>query len=119
MYHINLKNLEFFAFHGYYQEENLIGNNFTVDIKVSVIDEIFEHENLASIINYELIYEIVKTEMNQTQKLLETVLQNIENAVRALSIHIRAIEIHLTKQHLPIDGFIGQAMVSLTKEYES
>jgi hypothetical protein len=28
------------------------------------------------------------------------------------------VEIHLTKKHLPIDGFIGQAMVSLIKNYE-
>ena len=38
MYTISLENLEFYAYHGYYQEENLIGTNFIVDIHVKIDD---------------------------------------------------------------------------------
>lgn len=118
MYHINLKNLEFYAYHGYYQEENLIGNTFLVDIMVAIPAAIYENENLGSTINYEIIYDIVKTQMQNPQKLLETVLENIEKQLLVLSNHLQKVEIHLTKKHLPIDGFIGHAMVSLIKNYE-
>jgi dihydroneopterin aldolase len=118
MYHINLKNLEFYAYHGYYQEENLIGNTFLVDIMVAIPAAVYENENLGSTINYEIINEIVKTQMQNPQKLLETVLQNIEKQLLILSNQLQKVEIHLTKKHLPIDGFIGQAMVSLIKNYE-
>ena len=47
MYHINLKNLEFYAYHGYYQEENLIGNTFLVDIMVAIPAAVYENENSA------------------------------------------------------------------------
>ena len=99
MYHINLKNLEFYAYHGYYQEENLIGNTFLVDIMVAIPAAIYENENLGSTINYEIIYEIVKTQMQNPQKLLETVLQNIEKQLRLLSNQLQKVEIHLTKKH--------------------
>ena len=38
MYTISLNNLEFHSFHGFYQEENLIGNTFLVEIVVELND---------------------------------------------------------------------------------
>ncbi len=117
MYQIALKNLEFYGYHGLYQEESLIGNQFLVDIMVSIDQLDFVDGNLSSTVNYVTLFEIIKNEMNQPQKLLETVIQKIEKEVKKLSTSIKKIEIILTKIHVPIDGMIGQAQVSLSKEY--
>ena len=53
-----------------------------------------------------------------TSMIARPFLQNIEKQLLILSNHLQKVEIHLTKKHLPIDGFIGQAMVSLIKNYE-
>lgn len=113
MYKISLNNLEFYSFHGFYKEENLLGNDFVVDMFVEIPDHIFESENLASTINYELLYTIAKEEMANTQKLLETVVKNIFDRVNKLHPSIQNIEISLRKKHVPIPGMVGEAKVTL------
>ncbi len=113
MYKISLNNLEFHSFHGFYQEENLLGNDFVVDMFVEIPDELFERENLASTINYELLYTIAKEEMSNTQKLLETVVKNIYDKVNKLHPSIQNIEISLRKKHVPIPGMVGEAKVTM------
>ncbi len=113
MYKISLNNLEFHSFHGFYQEENLLGNDFVVDMFVEIPDELFERENLASTINYELLYPIAKEEMSNTQKLLETVVKNIYDKVNKLHPSIQNIEISLRKKHVPIPGMVGEAKVTM------
>jgi dihydroneopterin aldolase len=112
MYKISLNNLEFYSLHGYYQEENLIGNVFIVDMFVEIPDHVLETENLASTANYEVLFVIAKEEMQNTQKLLETVVKNIHDRIKRLNPNIQHIEVSLRKKHIPIDGMIGSASVS-------
>ena len=52
MYTISLNNLEFHSFHGFYQEENLIGNTFLVEIVVELNDFNFSIEELTTTVTY-------------------------------------------------------------------
>lgn len=112
MYTISLNNLEFYSFHGYYQEENLIGNHFLVDIIVLLNDEVMKMEELESTLNYVTLYQIAKEEMAIPRKLLETVVKSIHQRIEKLSKNIHRIEVSLTKKHVPVEGMIGQAKVS-------
>ncbi len=112
MYKISLNNLEFHSFHGFYQEENLLGNDFVVDMFVEISDEVFETENLATTVNYEILYSIIKEEMSNTQKLLESVVKNIYDKVKKIHPSIKNIEISLRKKHVPIPGMVGEAKVT-------
>ena len=69
MYTISLNNLEFHSFHGFYQEENLIGNTFLVEIVVELNDFNFSIEELTTTVNYETLYQIAKEEMAIPRKL--------------------------------------------------
>lgn len=121
MYTISLNNLEFHSFHGFYQEENLIGNTFVVDIVVEIND--FELgirneelgigiEEITTTVNYETLFQIAKEEMAIPRKLLETVVKSIYDRIKLLNPNIHSIEVSLTKKHVPIEGMIGQAKVS-------
>lgn len=121
MYTISLNNLEFHSFHGFYQEENLIGNTFVVDIVVEIND--FElgieniptfhvEEELGLTVNYETLYQIAKEEMAIPRKLLETVVKSIYNRIKLLNPNIHSIEVSLTKKHVPIEGMVGNAKVT-------
>lgn len=114
MYKISLNNLEFYSFHGFYQEENLIGNAFIVDMFVSIPDHAVEMENLASTLNYVELYAIAKEEMANTQKLLETVVKKIHDRIKTLHANIESIEVSIRKKHVPVEGMIGSAIVTYT-----
>ncbi len=114
MYTISLNNIEFHSYHGFYQEENLIGNTFLVDIVVEISDKNQENLNddLSATVNYETLYKIAKDEMSVPRKLLETVVKSIHDNIKNLSNNIHSIEVTLTKKHVPIEGMVGQAKVS-------
>jgi dihydroneopterin aldolase len=75
-YQTALNNLEFYAYHGLYKEENLLGGRFLVDV-------LLETETNSKILtinqalNYEIIFSIVKEEMEERRELIETVAQSI------------------------------------------
>lgn len=117
MYTIALNNLGFYSYHGLLKEENLIGNNFTVDIFVGLPDELVSNEDLSSTVNYAVLFSIIQTAMAVPRQLLETVVQEIHDEVYRLNNHITFIEIRLSKLKPPIDGMTGNAVVTLRKEY--
>ena len=124
MYTISLNNLEFHSFHGFYQEENLIGNTFLVEIVVELNDnseierrslsgaEVSDFEELTATVNYETLFQIAKEEMAIPRKLLETVVKSIYDRIKLLNPNIHSIEVSLTKKHVPIEGMVGNAKVT-------
>ena len=62
-----LENMEFYAHHGHFDEEQTIGGRFTVDL---VIDTDFskaaETDNLEDAVDYSLVYEMVKDRDGKT-----------------------------------------------------
>src|SRR6187551_1629740 len=95
---VALEGLEFHAFHGVYPHERESGNWFEVDITVET--EILEgsiDDNLARIVNYETLYEIVKDEMEKPSKLLETVAEQIVQRVMNDLPEVAEVEIKLAK----------------------
>jgi 7,8-dihydroneopterin aldolase/epimerase/oxygenase len=85
---IILEEIKIFAHHGWYDEERKKGHWFYVSAIIE-LDEISEiNEKLSNTFNYELAYEIVKDEMQQPKKLLETVAENITKRI----LHFKQIK---------------------------
>ncbi|MEY4875431.1 MAG: hypothetical protein RL708_580 [Bacteroidota bacterium] len=74
---IIFNDIKIFAHHGWYDEEQQTGHWFTVDVQIELVDKQNIGDSLDNTFNYEVVYQIVKEEMATTQKLLETVVQNI------------------------------------------
>ncbi|MDH4460827.1 MAG: dihydroneopterin aldolase, partial [Flectobacillus sp.] len=69
---IALEGLEFFAYHGYYEEEQKIGNRYQVDIQITTdFSEAAEEDKLGGTVNYEDLYRIIASIMKDKIKLLE------------------------------------------------
>jgi len=115
---IALTNVRFFAYHGYYPEEQLLGNEFFLDLICTLHHITGKGDNLANTVNYEALYEIMADEMARPKKLLETVVENILTTVKDNFTEIRAIEITLKKSNPPFGGDIATAEVSLSWERE-
>jgi dihydroneopterin aldolase len=74
---IIFNDIKLFAHHGWYDEEQQAGHWFTIDVQIELADKQNIGDSLDNTFNYEVVYQIVKEEMAITQKLLETVVQNI------------------------------------------
>lgn len=74
---IAVKGASFFAYHGYYPEEQVTGHQFEVDVEVWMMHENLAGDQLTETVNYENLYAICKAEMQLPRKLLETVAYGI------------------------------------------
>jgi dihydroneopterin aldolase len=110
---VALKDVKCFALHGYYPEEQLTGNHFIIDLTTEFTPEGFDDE-LAQTVNYEDLNSIIRTEMKNTQKLLETVLNNIILKVMEKYPFVEKIDVSMKKLNPPMPGQIGHSFVKLS-----
>ncbi len=114
---VALIDARFYAYHGYYPEEQVLGNEFTIDIYVA-----FDRgdrktaDELQHTVNYEQLYDIAKTEMQEPRKLLETVAESMLHRVKADFPFVSHIEVSVTKHNPPFGGDRAKAGVKLTWE---
>ena len=75
----------FFAYHGFYPEEQKLGTKFIVDVEVDFtpINNLKE-DKIANTVDYERIYKLISAQMTQTRKLIETVAQSIADDIKTL-----------------------------------
>ena len=110
---VALKDVKCFALHGYYPEEQLVGNHFVVDLVTEFTPQGFDDE-LAQTVNYEDLNYIIMDEMKHTQKLLETVLKNIISKVIELYPFVEMVNVSMKKLNPPMPGQIGHSFVKLS-----
>ena len=111
---VALESVRFFAFHGFYPEEQLIGNEFIVDIVTEMPVTNDGGDNLENTVNYERLHQIAESEMKATKKLLETVAHAILNKVIAEFPFIERVEVSIRKMALPLKGEVKNSLIKLT-----
>lgn len=113
---VSLEGMEFYAFHGFYEEERENGNDFVVDVHVTTDFAIAsEHDDLDGTVNYEVIYAITKEEMAIPTKLLERVAQRILERLFEAFHEISCIEISVAKKNPPVGGKVNQSRITMTR----
>ena len=110
---VALKDVKCFALHGYYPEEQILGNHFIVDLETEFTPQGFDDE-LTQTVNYEDLNNIIREEMINTQKLLETVLNNIISKVIELYPFVETVNVSMKKLNPPMPGQIGHSFVKLS-----
>lgn len=114
---IILEGLEFFAHHGYYAEEQKIGNKFAVDITIYTdLADAAEHDDLKETINYEALYRLIRHEMSEPTKLLEHLGKRIIDVVFLHFPSVYEIEVSVSKYNPPVGGICHRATVSLIEK---
>ncbi|MBE9664571.1 dihydroneopterin aldolase [Mucilaginibacter myungsuensis] len=112
---VSLHGAEFFAYHGFYPEEQLLGNKFIIDIYVDFeTDADLSADELSDTVNYEQLYNIAKEEMAKTAKLLETVAHNITKRIRDEHPYLLSIRVALKKLNPPLQGRVAHSAVTIT-----
>jgi dihydroneopterin aldolase len=109
---IHLHNLLFHAHHGLYDEEQLLGNEFEVNITIKHIPITAQIISLDQTINYAAVYDMVKKRMNTPTPLLETLAQELCQSILENFIQAESVLFSIKKLNPPITQFQGSVGVS-------
>ena len=114
---IILDGMEFFAYHGCFKEEQLIGTKFILYIEIEADTSVAEKsDNLTDTINYVSIYQLVKTEMESKSHLLEHVADRIIHSIMSHFPAISRVDIRISKINPPVGGKMAQVGFSTFRE---
>lgn len=112
---IALEGMHFYAFHGFYEEEQVTGNHYYVDVYINAnIAGAAASDDLFSTVNYETVYLICQAEMRKPTKLLETLAQVIAQRLRGHFDRAGGVRVRVRKMSPPLGGAVDSAFV----EYE-
>jgi len=112
---ILLEGMEFFAYHGHYKEEQIIGTKFIVDIEIAFDTTNAEQsDHLADTINYQEVFQLIKKEMEINAHLLEKVARRILDAIHQSFPAVLSMQIKISKINPPLGGKVKQVSCILT-----
>jgi len=114
---ISLNNVRFRAYHGVFPEERQKGNDFVVNMEVSYQPKSGTIVSLDDTIDYGALFHIINSIMQQPVDLLETLVQEIAQAVHQKFSQVKEVAVSVEKLNPPIDKFSGSAAVSYRAEY--
>ena len=113
---IQLENMEFYAFHGHFKEEQIVGNRFIVSVTIDTdLEKPAKSDELEDTLNYQKAYQIVKLEMTKKSHLLENIASRILDALYSNFSAIRSATVKISKMNPPIGGKMDCVSITLTR----
>jgi len=114
---IIIEDMEFYAFHGHYREEQIVGNRFLVDLELeSNLDIPAESDQLKDAVNYHQAYQIIRKEMQMKKSnLLENIGKRILDALYDELPGVDRITVRIRKMYPPMGGPIKSVGVTMSR----
>lgn len=117
---ILLKSIKVYAFHGCMQEEQRIGSNYTIDLKIGMdLEKAGQTDDLSDTVNYDLFYQMVFRQMQTPSRLIENVALRIVDGILKKYLFVRSVKIKLCKVNPPIEGEIKKVCVLMKRHREN
>lgn len=117
---IRLENMEFYAYHGHFKEEQIVGNKFLVDLLIETnMSKPAQSDDLKDAVNYQKAYMLVKEEMSKKSHLLEHIGKRILDVLFQELKGIKKITIRVAKMNPPVGGKMDSVSVTLTRTHGS
>lgn len=117
---IIIEEMEFYAFHGHYKEEQIVGNRFLVDLEMETdLEPAADSDQLEDAVNYQQAYILIKQEMRRKKSnLLENIARRILDALFSEMKGIHKATLRIRKMHPPMGGPIKSVGVSMSRSHE-
>ncbi len=113
---IDLEEMEFYAYHGCYREENVVGNRFLVNISIRTdMSRPMHTDSINDALNYVKVYELVRAEMQQTSNLLEHVTARVIDSLFHHFSEIQWARVKISKMNPPMGGQMKNVSVTLER----
>ncbi len=111
---ISIEQMEFYAYHGCFKEEQIIGTRFLMDLYLETDTAKAEKtDDLSETVNYQEVYLLVKKEMEIKSKLLEHVGRRILDAVKDKFPEVTSAKLKISKMNPPLGGKMKNVSLTL------
>lgn len=102
---ISIEGMEFFAYHGCFKEEQVIGTKFSIDLFLEVNTTKAENsDQLEDTVNYQTVFQLVKKEMENKSNLLEHVGRRVLNQIKSSFPDVKSGRLKIKKLNPPLGG---------------
>jgi dihydroneopterin aldolase len=117
---IALEGMRFYAFHGVYDAERILGGTYIVDVHIQAgVGKAVETDDLANTINYETVYQICRMEMDKPRQLIERVLSGIVEGIKYQFPNMDGLNVRIRKMNPPLGGRVEYAMVESNQDFKT
>ena len=115
---IIIEAMEFYAFHGHYKEEQIVGNRFLVDLELEAdMTLAADSDQLEDAVNYQKAYKLIREEMKRKKSnLLENIAKRILDSLEENLKGFKSVTIRIRKMNPPMGGPIKSVSVTLKRE---
>lgn len=112
------REMQFYAYHGAYPEENRLGQRFTVDLEMAMdLRQAAESDDLEKTVDYQAVYDSVRTAVEgEPVKLVETLAERVVARLFVRFPSVEEIWIRVTKPDPPIPGHYRAVGVELRRK---
>lgn len=110
MIYVVLNNISFIAYHGAFAEEQKLGNEFIVNVKVGAHNE-------TAFIDYADLLTIVQENFSRRMDYLETLIAEIEKDIVKKIEPCNYLYISIKKKNPPLNAEVESSEVILEKSY--
>jgi dihydroneopterin aldolase len=112
--YIELQDVRFHAFHGVMPQEERVGADFLVSVRVGIaLEKAMQSDDVEDTLNYAELYQLVQREMVVPSKLLEHVAGRIVKAIGKDFPDVTSIDLKLTKLNPPMGADCAGASVEI------
>jgi dihydroneopterin aldolase len=116
---IILEDIEIYAYHGHYKEEQHIGGRFFVNLEIeTALKKACKSDRLEDTFNYQIAYDLVIEEMQKKSALLENVAARIIDRLFKSSLLVNSVKIKISKMNPPLGGTVKSVSVELSQKRE-
>ena len=112
---IQLNKLRFFSYHGIHEEERVLGNNYEVNVSLT-IDVAGRITAIEQTVNYETLYEMIRQRMKIPALLLETIAQELADKIYRSDERIKKVQVNILKKYPPQVSMEGEVSLTCYRE---
>ncbi|HEY5125556.1 MAG TPA: dihydroneopterin aldolase [Ignavibacteria bacterium] len=113
---IRIEDMEFYAFHGHFKEEQIVGNKFLIDLEIETdLEPAGISDKLDDATDYSMACRIVKQEMEKKSKLLENIAKRILDALYLNMKDIKKATVRIKKMNPPVGAKVGSVSVIMSR----
>lgn len=114
---ITLKALKFYGYHGVLEEENRLGQKFTVELEIYAdLKKACKSDAVKDTINYALVYNLVKEIIeNEQYNLIERLGNEIINRIFNNFDPVMEVLVEIKKPEAPVNGIYDYFSVQLRR----
>ena len=113
---IEIEGMEFYAFHGHFPVEQVVGNRFIVNLTLTTdCANAAKSDDLDDALDYQSLYLIVKEEMQIKSHLLEHVAGRILDRLFDSHKSIEKAKVKISKMNPPMGGQIEKVSVTMER----